>query len=94
MSDAKAVYQKADAQRIESDSHTATDALGRAHDVDGRVVVEVGEVVDVLFRDHEAFAWRRGSDRHEGHYNIILADNARRALSTNYLTEDAGLHEH
>jgi len=78
----------ADTLEREGVAHAAAKFLGDEYDSLCDVIREVDEVIDVRFRDYQAFTRRCRLQRHECSYHIVLVDKARGRLSRDYLAED------
>ena len=86
---AVAVHQISDAFRCEHFAHASADALRKQHDVLGRFIRHIGEVIDVRFRNDEAFTRGGRLNAHEcGNGCIFVNETDRRAARENF-AEDA-----
>lgn len=66
----------ADALRREDLANTPSDSLSRDDDLSGRVVIDVGEMIDVRSRNDSALARREGPQCHECENRLILVNEA------------------
>ena len=84
------MYYQPDAQRFQRTADVAREPLGQRHDVGGKRIGNIAEVIDVLFRDDHQFARVDGADAHEAEARLILVDPAARRPPGNYFAKHAG----
>ncbi len=83
------VNQIADTFKREGVTHASAKMLCDDNNPLRHFIRHISEVVDVCFRDDEAFAGRSWLQRHESSDDIVLVYEARRSLLRNDLAEDA-----
>src|SRR5687767_4198739 len=80
MSDTVAMDGVTDTFERESLAHASAEPLGDDDNSLCDVVGKIGKVIDVCFRDYQAFARRRWLQRHECGDDVVLVDEARGGL--------------
>ena len=84
-----AMHEIADSLQGKDFAHATTQPLGEPHNIRREAVRDIGEVIDVFIRNHDAFARCRWSQSHERRHAIVSVDEARRRAARDNFAEDA-----